>query len=96
MAYCMTAMYTLRLQSYKKGEAIFTEGSHGTEAYIIHVGSVDILKSGANQQQVVLRTLKETEMFGEMALITSNPRAATAMAATDVTLEVIKIGRAHV
>ena len=82
-------MYTLRLQTYKKGEMIFTEGSRGGEAYIIHIGSVDILKSGANQQPVVLRSLGVNEMFGEMALITSNPRAASALASTDVTLEVI-------
>lgn len=82
-------MYTLRLQSYKKGEVIFTEGSSGGEAYIIHIGEVDILKSGAGGQAVVLRTLGVNEMFGEMALITSNPRVATAVAKTDVTLEVI-------
>ena len=82
-------MYTLRLQNFKKGDAIFTEGSRGGEAYIIQVGSVDILKSAANNQPVVLRTLEVGEMFGEMALVTSNPRAASAFAKTDVTLEVI-------
>lgn len=82
-------MYTLRLQQYKKGEMIFTEGSRGSEAFIIHAGQVDILKSGTDSQPHVLRTLGEGEMFGEMALITSNPRAASALAASDVTLEVI-------
>jgi HlyD family secretion protein len=79
----------LRLQSYKKGDVIFTEGSHGTDAFVIHIGEVDILKSGANEQLVVLSTLGPGEMFGEMALITNNARAATASARTDVTLEVI-------
>jgi hemolysin D len=82
-------MYTLRLQNFKKGDAIFTEGSRGGEAFIVQLGSVDILKSGTNNQPVVLRTLEVGEMFGEMALVTNNPRAASAFAKTDVILEVI-------
>jgi hemolysin D len=83
------SLYTLRLQSFKKGEAIFTEGSRSGEAFIVQSGSVNILKSGSNQQPVVLKTLEVGEMFGEMALVTNNPRAASAFAKTDVMLEVI-------
>ena len=82
-------MYTLRLQSFRKGEVIFTEGSRGADAYVIHEGEVEILKSGPQRQPVSLRVMTAGEMFGEMGLVTSNPRAATAVARTDVSLEVI-------
>ena len=75
-------MYTLRLQSFRKGEVIFTEGSRGADAYVIHEGEVEILKSGPQRQPVSLRVMTAGEMFGEMGLVTSNPRAATAVAST--------------
>lgn len=82
-------MYTLRLQSYSKGEVIFTEGTPGSDAFVVHEGEVEILKSGPKRQPVSIRVLGPGEMFGEMAIVTQNPRAATAVARTDVSLEVI-------
>jgi hemolysin D len=76
------------LQRFAKGSVIFAEGTAGENAFIVREGEVDILK-GAGSQPVLLRTLAAGEMFGEMALITTNPRAATAVAKTDVALEVI-------
>lgn len=78
-----------QLQSFRRGEMIFAEGSMGECAYVVREGEVDILKGGVGHQPVVLRTQVEGEMFGEMALITTNPRAASAVAKTDVTLEII-------
>lgn len=76
------------LQNFTAGEIIFAEGSQGELAYVVREGEVDILK-GAGAQPVLLRTLQAGEMFGEMSLITTNPRAATALAKTAVVLEVV-------
>jgi ATP-binding cassette, subfamily B, bacterial HlyB/CyaB len=76
------------LQRVERGEVIFAEGASGELAYILREGEVDIMK-GTGAQPVLLRTLQPGDMFGEMALITTNPRAATAVARTDVVLEVI-------
>jgi hemolysin D len=76
------------LQRFERGAVIFAEGAPGESAFIVREGQVDILK-GAGAQPVLLRTLGPGEMFGEMALITTNPRAATAIARTDVVLELI-------
>ncbi|HEY3075520.1 MAG TPA: HlyD family type I secretion periplasmic adaptor subunit [Burkholderiales bacterium] len=76
------------LQRFEQGAVIFAEGAGGEVAYIVREGEVDILK-GAGAQPVLLRTLRPGDMFGEMALITTNPRAATALAKTSVVLEVV-------
>ncbi len=75
---------------YKAGETIFREGEDAhAEAYVVHTGSVDIRKQvdGGERQ---LSTLGEGELLGEMALFRKAPRSASALAATDVELLVIK------
>src|SRR2546426_1157451 len=75
---------------YKAGETIFREGEDAhAEAYVVHTGSVDIRKrvDGGERQ---LSTLGEGELLGEMALFRKAPRSASALAATDVELLVIK------
>jgi HlyD family secretion protein len=76
------------LQRFAQGAVIFAEGAAGDVAFILREGEVDILK-GAGERPVLLRTLGAGEMFGEMALITTNPRAATAVARSDAVLEVV-------
>ena len=52
-----------------------------TELYIIQSGRVEIQYGNR-----LLDTLEEHNIFGEMALIDSAPRSATAVASTDVVL----------
>ena len=69
------------IRSVRAGEVIFTEGDPAQELYVIQKGQVEIRKGGR-----LLDTLTEKTIFGEMALIDHAPRAATAVAATDVVL----------
>ena len=69
------------IQTFAAGETIFTEGTTGREMYVVLEGSVEI--------RVGNKTLDVTgpgEVFGEMALIDSNARSATAIAKDDCTL----------
>ena len=75
-------------QDFAAGAMIFTEGASGQTAYVVLEGEVDIVKGGGDRI-IVLKTLRPGEMFGEMALLTDNPRAASALARTGVKLEVI-------
>jgi HlyD family secretion protein len=77
------------LTHHRKGELVFSEGASGQTAYIVRRGEVNIVKHAGAQGQVVLKTLGPGELFGEMALITSNPRSASVVAASDVELEVL-------
>jgi CRP-like cAMP-binding protein len=59
------------------GATIFAAGDPGDEMYVILEGKVELLLRGRT-----IDTLGPGEVFGEMALIDSNPRAATAVAST--------------
>jgi len=60
------------------GEKIFREGAHGTRAYIIQSGNVDIVKE-INGEDVVVGNVGPGGIFGEMALIDDEPRMASAV-----------------
>jgi CRP/FNR family cyclic AMP-dependent transcriptional regulator len=68
-------------QTLKAGSVIFREGDAANELFVIKSGQVRI--------QIGNRTITELgaeSIFGEMALIDSEPRSATAVAITDVEL----------
>jgi len=72
------------IQTFAAGETIFTEGSTGREMYVVLEGSVDI--------RVGKKTLDVTGpggVFGEMALIDSSVRSATAIAKEDCKLALV-------
>jgi CRP-like cAMP-binding protein len=72
------------IQTFDAGETIFTEGSTGREMYVVLEGTVDI--------RVGNKTLDVTGpggVFGEMALIDSSTRSATAIAKDDCTLAIV-------
>lgn len=68
-------------RAFKQGEAIFKKDDPATELYVIQSGRVQIQYGNR-----LLDTLEERHIFGEMALIDSAPRSATATALTDVVL----------
>jgi signal transduction histidine kinase len=70
-----------KLRDFKAGDVIFKQGDTGQELFIIKSGKVEI-RIGNH----VLDTLSPGNIFGEMALIDSAPRNATAVAITDATL----------
>ena len=67
--------------AYGAGDIIFEEGKPGDEMYLVKEGRVNIRVEG-----LTVYSLGAGEIFGEMALISSDPRSATAVAATDCTL----------
>ena len=70
---------------YKKDSIIFCEGEPGDELFIIQKGSVKIIKITENNE-ILLAVLKTGDIFGEMALLESKPRAAGAVAYEDCQL----------
>jgi CRP-like cAMP-binding protein len=72
-------------RTYPKDTMIFSENMPGKEMYIIQKGSVKITKI-VNDNEVLLAVLKQGDMFGEMSLIESRPRSASAIAYDDAIL----------
>ncbi len=69
-------------KKFNKGEVVSHEGNPSGDAYIISLGSIEILENTASGQKV-LGILGENEIFGEMGLIDGQPRSATARARED-------------
>jgi len=74
----------------KAGETLFEQGEEGDSAYIIQNGIVDIIKKSEGRD-ILLVARGPGEVFGEIALLTDQPRTAGVRARTDVDL--IAIGR---
>lgn len=66
-------------ETYQDGQIIFKEGDNGDWIYVVDDGEVEISKN-VGGQQIAIETLKEGDVFGEMAYIEKQPRSATATA----------------
>jgi len=78
----------MELKTFRKGDVIIEEGSYGTSAYVIKSGKVEVSELAKNKK-IVLATLEEGQIFGEMGLVEDQPRSATVAAFDDVQLAVL-------
>ncbi|KAI3403736.2 PKAR [Candida oxycetoniae] len=76
-----TVISALQTKHFKKDSVIITQGDEGDFFYIIESGTVDFYVNNAK-----VNSGSDGSSFGELALMYNSPRAATAIAATDVTL----------
>ena len=74
-----TVIAALQQKSFAKDTVIIKQGDEGDFFYIIETGTVDFYVNDAK-----VNSSSEGSSFGELALMYNSPRAATAIAATDV------------
>ena len=85
---------TIYSQQHLAGNTIFKEGEEGDVAYIIESGKIEI-STNDRGNRVVLGTLGQGQLLGEMAMIDKAPRTATATALEDTTLTVVSREQLH-
>jgi CRP/FNR family cyclic AMP-dependent transcriptional regulator len=67
------------------GQVIFSTGDPGHQMFIVRTGTVEI-RIG----DTVVETVGQGGIFGELALVDSSPRSATAIAGEDCTLVMVE------
>ncbi len=65
------------------GEVIAREGEVNDCVYLVEAGEVSIVKNFVSQNPVLLATLGPGDFFGEMCILETLPRSATAKAALE-------------
>ena len=75
-------------REFRAGDVLFREGERGEDMYVIQAGLVQILKRVGDDERP-LATLGRGEFLGEMAILNSKPRTATAVVLEDAKCLVI-------
>ncbi|MGO4667299.1 cyclic nucleotide-binding domain-containing protein [Bosea sp. 2RAB26] len=69
---------------FAAGEVIFRQGDESDAAYLLITGSADVV-SEASGPPVRISTMNANSLFGEMGIVTDDPRSATVIATTPLT-----------
>lgn len=86
----LTVADALQERAFPAGATILQEGEDGSEFFIIESGEVKCTKAGIPHE--VSPRLSTGSYFGERALLTEEPRAATVTAVTPVICQVLDRG----
>ncbi len=68
--------FTSQCLSFDDGEVLFREGDRADAAYVIMSGEVEIV-ADTGGTQFIAGTLGKNQLFGELAVLTKEPRSAT-------------------
>jgi CRP-like cAMP-binding protein len=77
------------IKEYRQGKKIIRQGTHGTSAFLIKKGTVEVYLEDAEGNKQVLAKLQENDLFGEMAMISTCERSATVIALEDCEVAVL-------
>jgi CRP-like cAMP-binding protein len=83
-------LQSARLLRFGRGERVIEQGEEGGSMFILLHGEAAVLLN-ANGTETQVAMLREGDYFGEMSLLTGEPRSATVVARTDC--EIWEIGK---
>ena len=73
-------------KSYSAGMTIVTQGDKGDSFYIIQSGAVQVILESGGGRRESIAVLGPQDAFGEMALLSGEPRSATIITVKDTTV----------
>jgi hypothetical protein len=76
----VAVIHGLNLITFESGDIILTEGDPGDSMYMLTSGTVKAVKRNAAGRQVAVNELSEGAFFGEISILTGQPRSATIVA----------------
>lgn len=79
-------------QTYASGQVVFSQGSHREELYLVRKGSISIRRRPEDEGEQEIARFVDGEVFGEMDLLDTAPRSASAFAEGEATLLVFPLG----
>ena len=71
------------------GETLFQAGEPGESLFVVRSGSIELFIKDTVGQKIVLTVSETGDLFGELSLLDSGPRTATAVALSDTELLVL-------
>ena len=78
-----------KLKKYTKGELLVRQGDAGDSLFIVTQGDVSILVKGAVGRNLKVQDRSRGDYFGEMSLLTGEPRSASVQAQGEVEVIII-------
>ena len=82
----------LDLESFAAGTVMFHHGDPGDSLYVLCSGVVELFFKNDTGERIVLETAREGDFFGEISLIDSGPRMASALVKEDAVALVVDHG----
>jgi len=70
-------------ESFAKDDHIVRQGEQGQSLYLLAEGALDVFINGLDGRRIMLDRILPGAVFGEMSLLTGQPRSANVVAATD-------------
>jgi len=74
------------------GQTLFQAGDPGDSLFIVQAGEIELFIKDTAGQKIVLTNAGPGDMFGELAMLDSGPRTATALALTESEVLVLDRG----
>ncbi|HLF27537.1 MAG TPA: mechanosensitive ion channel family protein [Anaerolineae bacterium] len=81
--------HNAQLQRFTAGEALVRQGEPGSSLYVITAGEAQVEMIGNTDRPVTVGVLSPGEFFGEMSLLTGEPRSASVIARAETEVVVV-------
>jgi CRP/FNR family cyclic AMP-dependent transcriptional regulator len=78
-----------RFRHIKNGEILFFQSDPSEFAYIVRSGNISIVLSSPDGRDMVINEMRPGDIFGELGILTKQPRSTSAVARTDSDVLVI-------